>query len=89
MMLEQELQLMTKRKKYMTSQRFDLIAALYAFTTHYHSGQFSRGYRIHSRICTAYNPRNIPCDGIMQGDEEWENAHLIYQDLVKKYANLM
>lgn len=71
----------------MTDNRFNLIAALYAFCTHYHSGQWSRGYRIFSRIITRYNPRNIPCELIMNGDEEWEESHLIYQKLVNKYAN--
>ena len=37
--------------------RFDLYGALYLFCTRWHSGQWSRGYRILSRLDTAgYRP---------------------------------
>jgi hypothetical protein len=36
--------------------RFDLYGALYLFCCRYHSGQWSRGYRILSRLSRVYSP---------------------------------
>lgn len=71
----------------MKHNRFDFITALYAFCCHYHTGQWSRGYRILSRIEALYRPHNIPIERIANGHDEWIDAHEIYNELVKKYRN--
>jgi hypothetical protein len=70
----------------MTSERFDLVTALYVLCNDYHSGQWSRGYRLLSRINRRYRPKNIPCtrDDLTN---EWESAALIYDELETKYAD--
>jgi len=74
----------------MKTDRFDLISGLYAFVCHYHSGQWSREYRILSRITTRYNPRNIPIEAIAENNNtDWQEASEVYQRLVKNYANKM
>lgn len=67
----------------MTSEKFDLIAAIYLFCADYHSGQWSRGYRILSRIETRYRPRNLDLL------REEETVKCIYDQLVKNYADKM
>lgn len=66
-----------------------LIFALFVFCQDYHSGQWSRGYRILSRIVSRYDPqlRDSAYDGIRNGtNDEWYTEHLIYNDLVNKYG---
>lgn len=41
----------------MSDRRFELIATLYVLCMDYHSGQWSRGYRLLCRIARRYNPR--------------------------------
>lgn len=72
----------------MTSERFDLVTALFALTNDYHSGQWSRGYRLNSRIITAYRPHNIPCDlsELFRRRKDYRNALYIYIRLARKYG---
>lgn len=71
----------------MTEKRFNLITALYALCSDYHSGQWSRGYRILSRIETSYRPRNLPDSEKIQSSDDWEEAREIYNELEIRYAD--
>jgi hypothetical protein len=63
--------------------RFDLYGALWAFCNRWHSGQWSRGYRILSRLSLAgYNPGT----SLQSGRFESENQRRIYKALLK-YRN--
>jgi len=68
----------------MTSEyRFDLYGALWAFCNGYHSGQWSRGYRILSRLTVAgYKPGF----GLQNGHFETHEQKQIYRKLVKNYS---
>ena len=62
--------------------KFDLYGALYLFCARYHSGQWSRGYRILSRLVIAgYKPGL----SIQQNRFESEEQRAIYRDLVRGY----
>ena len=62
--------------------RFDLYGALWAFCNRHHSGQWSRGYRILSRLATAgYSPGM----GLQDGRFESEEQRDIYRQLVAGY----
>lgn len=79
----------------------DFIFALYAFCSDYHSGQWSRGYRILSAIVSRYDPslRDAHLYSI-QGNrhkrkeenisaaawDEWETARRYYRELKRKFA---
>ncbi len=63
--------------------RFDLYGALYWFCNQYHSGQWSRGYRILGRLTNAdYSPGL----GLQYGKFESETQEEIYNHLVVNYA---
>lgn len=62
--------------------RFDLYGALWLFCSEYHSGQWSRGYRILSRLSQVYTPGM----GLQAGRFESEEQEAIYEHLVEKYA---
>lgn len=74
----------------------DFIFALYVFCMNYHSGQWSRGYRILSRISKrGISLRDSHIEAI-QGNrhsqvdprvvEEWSEARRYYRELKRKYA---
>jgi len=68
----------------MEYSRFDLYGALWLFCSKYHSGQWSRGYRILSRLIIArYNPGI----GLQRGEFESEEQQNIYNDLVRDYSS--
>ena len=63
--------------------RFDLYGALWALCSRWHSGQWSRGYRILSRLSIAgYRPG----PGLQGGSFESDQQRWIYRDLLK-YRN--
>jgi hypothetical protein len=64
--------------------RFDLYGALWAFCARWHSGQFSRGYRILSRLAIANYSPGI---GLQAGRFESEAQRDIYRHLVRHYRN--
>ena len=66
-------------------------AALYTFCAHYHSGQWSRGYRL---LCMAerawkrrakIEPRLDYWEGVVENDPT-HPVTLVYRQLVDKYA---
>jgi hypothetical protein len=62
--------------------RFDTYGALYLFCSRYHSGQWSRGYRILSRLAIAgYRPGL----SIQANRFETDGQRCIYRHLVKNY----
>lgn len=62
--------------------RFALYGALWMFCNRYHSGQWSRGYRILSRLETAgYRPGLSVQNGRFETDEQ----RAIYRRLVRRY----
>jgi len=64
-------------------KRFDFLGALYLFCVSYHSGQWSRGYRILSRLSRIYKPGlSIQCN-------RFENLEQYgyYLNLVRKFKN--
>lgn len=64
--------------------RFDCYGALWAFRARYHSGQWSRGYCILSRLSRAgYNPGI----GLQDGRFESEEQRNIYRHLVRTYRD--
>ena len=64
--------------------RFDLYGALWAFCSRFHSGQWSRGYRILSRLTAAnYSPGN----GLQGGRFESPTQRDIYRELVRSYKS--
>ena len=65
--------------------RFDLYAALWQFCCRYHSGQWSRGYRILSRLSRVYHP------GLSVQNNRIESAEhkAIYKKLANKYRDKM
>jgi hypothetical protein len=62
--------------------RFDTYGALYLFCSRYHSGQWSRGYRILSRLAIAgYRPGlSIQSNRFESDGQRW-----LYRHLVKNY----
>ena len=68
----------------MTDERFSFLVALYAVCEAFHSGKSSRGYRILSRITTAYNPRNLPSLNTIRQGKRGE-----YSDIFEHTVNLM
>ena len=59
--------------------RFDLYGALWAFCSRWHSGQWSRGYRILSRLSMAGYSPGI---GLQGGRFESEEQREIYRRLL-------
>ena len=76
----------------------DFIFALYVFCSNYHSGQWSRGYRILSRISSRGISLRDSHIKAIEGNrhtrrevsascwEEWEAARTYYRQLKRKYA---
>lgn len=78
----------------------DFVFALYVFCADYHTGQWSRGYRLLSFITSRYGPQlSDSAWGAIQGNRhtrkerrldsawaEWENARVYYRQLKRKYA---
>ena len=65
------------------ADRFDLCAALYAFGERYHSGQWSRGYRLLSRtIIAGFQPGMAGAAGYVC---ESYPALMIYRHLWRNY----
>lgn len=64
------------------TDRFDLYGALWAFCSRHHSGQFSRGYRLLSRLRIA---RYEPGHGLQAGHFESPEQRDIYRALFKGY----
>ena len=65
---------------------FDLTAAVYVFCSNHHSGQWSRGYRIMSRIAKrglrlTDNAWEAIQYGTGRGKAEWELARVYYLNL--------
>lgn len=67
----------------------DFTFALYVFCQDYHSGQWSRLYRIMSRIVKrGIQLQDKHADAIRYGNnEEWSEAHEYYRQLEMKYSN--
>ncbi len=59
--------------------RFDICAAFYLYAVAYHTGQWSREYRIFGRLISI---GYIPGVSTMRGDFENENVRAIYENLV-------
>lgn len=66
---------------------FDLIVAIRCLCADYHSGQWSRGYRIYSRIESRYKPQRIPISRNDLKSDDWERAAEIYDMLEETYKN--
>lgn len=64
-------------------RRFAWAEALYRLCTEYHSGQWSRGYRILSRLLRHYKPGLA----VQRGEWETEEGEAIYSELREKYAD--
>ena len=66
--------------------RFDLYGALWLFCSRYHSGQWSRGYRILSRLKKAgYYPGLSLQSNRFESDEQRD----IYRHLWREYRDAM
>ena len=66
--------------------RFELYGALWLLCSRYHSGQFSRGYRILSRLDSAgYTPGISLQNGRFESEEQKE----IYKYLWKTYRKVL
>ena len=69
------------------TDRFDLYGALYLLCTRWHSGQWSRGYRILSRLDTAgYKPGLTISEG---HSFESPEQRALYHDLGRKYRRAL
>ena len=58
----------------------DLYDALYWFTADYHSGQWSRGYRLLCRVSRVFKPSPLA------SGPDGEEAQMIYDHLVGEYG---
>ncbi len=70
---------------------FDFTFALYVFCMDYHSGQWSRLYRIMSRISSrGIRVTDHAVAAIRRGKDdpngEWEQSRIYYRQLKRKYA---
>lgn len=71
----------------------DFAFGLYVFCMDYHTGQWSRLYRILSKLSTQYRVslRDNHIAAIRRGKDdpgnEWEQARTYYRELKRKYAN--
>ena len=73
----------------------DFVFALHVFCMDYHSGQWSRLYRLGCRIDTRYRPclSDRAYAAIRHGGkrtdphDEWMEARVFYRQLKRKYAN--
>lgn len=68
----------------MESDRFDLYGALWLFCSRYHSGRWSTGYRILSRLI---NAEYSPGLSLQQGRFESWRQKQIYKQLWRNYRN--
>lgn len=66
---------------------FDFVEALYAFVSDYHSGQWSPGYKLLSRIVSEL--KFNPAPSFRGYDSLSEEGKMIYDDLKDKYENKM
>ena len=66
---------------------FDKLAAIYVFCANYHSGQWSRLYRLMCRISATLsdNAWEAIQDGTGRAAEDWEDAREVYLTLVANY----
>ena len=62
--------------------RFDIAEAWYLFLTHYHGGQWSRGYMRLSRMTRYFKPRMS-----LDYDTLTDNGQMIYDALVDRAKN--
>ena len=68
------------------NDRFDLYGALYMLCSRWHSGQWSRGYRILSRLSIAgYRPGL----SVQSGEFETEEQRKLYRHLYRKYKEVL
>jgi hypothetical protein len=65
------------------SERFDLYGALYLFLTQYHSGQWSRGYRLLCRLQRRYKPGLT----VQSGRFETPEMRWLYHYFVRHYKD--
>jgi hypothetical protein len=67
---------------------FDKIAAVYVYCMDYHTGQWSREYRILSRISSQYRLKltDSAIKVIQSNNNEWQDASQIYNQSVKTHA---
>lgn len=65
----------------MSAARFELVATLYVLCMDYHSGQWSRGYRLLSRITSRYRRPHISdaYAAVIRSSE-------LYATLVRRYG---
>jgi hypothetical protein len=66
----------------MSEARFDLMLTLFVLCQDYHSGQWSRGYRILSRIYSRYKNPSVSDMGY---DEIRKSS--LYNELATKYGD--
>lgn len=77
----------------MSNERFNLIVAIRALCIDHYSGQWSRGYRLLSRIASRYpNARNLPDRRELvldryTGTNEWAEAYDLYRTLRATHRN--
>ena len=60
---------------------FDKLAGIYVYCMDYHNGQWSRLYRLMSRIGLRLKLTDSAIKGIQTGSEEWFEAHTVYNSL--------
>lgn len=66
--------------------RFDLYGALWLLCSRWHSGQWSRGYRILSRLALAgYSPGLSLQSGRFETDEQRD----LYRHLYREYRHIL
>jgi hypothetical protein len=66
--------------------RFDLYGALWLLCSRYHSGQWSRGYRLLSRLSRAGYKPGI---GLQRGQFESDEQRAIYLTLAARYRRVL
>jgi len=67
---------------------FDTLAGLYVYCMDYHSGQWSRLYRIMSKINMDLRDHhaNMIRNGKLDPNHEWANARRVYRKLKRNQA---
>ena len=73
----------------MSDARYTLIMALYILCSEYHSGQWSRGYRLMSRIATRYRPEGVPTMARLAYSDEWADVYEKYLELKEQYVSTL
>jgi len=66
---------------------FDFVAGLYVYCMNWHNGQWSREYRILSRLQIRLTDNAIYSiqNGRYDRNDEWEQARIVYRELKRKY----